>query len=133
MPARLEKQLLQAVVSVLAITPVLTGLAGIVMGPAFLHVPRPWPSDLDSHFRFLSGIFLVIGLAWWSCVPAIETKTARFRFLALLTFSGGLARLLSLVVAGTPSAGHVAGLAVELVAVPLLVMWQHRIAGRGAW
>jgi len=123
-----EKKLLQAIVSVLAITPVLVGLAGIVIGPAFLHVERPWPVDLDSHFRFLSGIFLAIGIAWLTCVPAIETRTARFRFLALLTFCGGLARLVSLILAGAPSTGHLAGLSVELVAVPLLVMWQERIA-----
>lgn len=123
-----EKRFLQAIVAVLAITPILVGLAGVIVGPVFLHVRRPWPVDLDSHFRFLSGIFLVIGIAWFTCVPAIEAKTTRFRFLALLTFCGGLARLLSLIASGTPSAGHLAGLSVELIAVPLLVIWQQRIA-----
>ena len=122
------KRLLQMVVAVLALTPVLTGAAGVALGPSFLGAQAPWPADLDSHFRFLSGLFLLLGLAWYSCIPGIETKTGCFRLLAALTFAGGLGRLLSLFVAGTPSAGHMAGLLVELAAVPLLVIWQARVA-----
>ena len=60
-------------------------------------------------------------------MPGIEHKTARFRLLSALVVAGGLARLLSLAVTGTPSAGHLAGLGLELVVVPLLVLWQSRI------
>lgn len=126
------KRLLQAVVAVLALTPVLAGAAGVVLGPSFLGLQAPWPADLDSHFRFLSALFLLLGCAWYSCIPAIEVKTARFRLLAALTFAGGLGRLWSLIVVGTPSTGHIAGLAVELAAVPLLVLWQAQIAEKGA-
>ena len=124
----IEKRVLQVIVAVLATTPVAVGIAGAALGPSFLGVTKPWPVDLDSHFRFLSGLFIVIGLAWWSCIPRIESKTERFRLLALATFAGGLARLASLVIAGAPSAGHLAGLCVELLAVPILTLWQARIA-----
>lgn len=127
-----ERRLLQAVVAVLAMTPVVFGVLGIAIGPRFLHATAPWPVDLDSHLRFLSGVFLIVGLGWYSCLPAIETKTERFRMLAAATFAGGLARLISLLIAGLPSMGHVAGLCVELVAVPLLTLWQARIANRHA-
>ncbi|QPC85816.1 DUF4345 domain-containing protein [Mesorhizobium sp. NBSH29] len=123
-----EKRALQAIVSVLAAVPVMAGLAGVVMGPAFLKTPQPWPADLDSHFRFLSGVFLAVGVAWYSCVPHIETRTNRVRLLGAITVSGGAARLVSLVLAGAPSAGHIYGLAAELIAVPLLILWQRRIA-----
>ena len=126
-----EKRALQAVVAVLATTPVVTGLAGVVLGPDFHGHDPPWPADLDSHFRFLSGIFLAVGLFWWSCVPGIERKTGRFRLLAAHTFVGGLARLLSFAVAGAPSAGHLIGLGVELILVPPLTLWQARLAGKG--
>jgi hypothetical protein len=126
------KTALQAVVAVLAATPVLVGLAGMLSGPRFLHLTAPWPVDLDSHFRFLSGFFLAAGIAWYSCIPDIETKTERFRLLAACTFTGGLARLVSLIAAGAPSAGHIAGLCVELLAVPALVWWQARVANKAA-
>jgi hypothetical protein len=119
---------LQAVVAVLALIPTLTGIAGIVLGPDFLRVDPPWPTDLDSHFRFLSGVFLGVGIGFYSCIPRIGRKTGRFRLLAGLTVAGGMARLGSLMLVGLPSGGHLAGLAMELVAVPLLVLWQARIA-----
>lgn len=125
------KRMLQAVVALLALVPTSTGLAGIVLGPDFLRLDPPWPADLDSHFRFLSGVFLGVGLGFYSCIPAIERKGPRFRLLAALVFSGGLARLLSLAMAGAPSAGHLIGLGMELAIVPLLVLWQARVSSPG--
>ncbi|MEZ2333542.1 DUF4345 domain-containing protein [Mesorhizobium sp. RCC_202] len=81
------KTALQLVVAVLAATPVVVGIEGIASGPEFLHTVPPRPIDLDSHFRFLSGLFLAVGIAWYSCVPGIETKTERFRLLAACTFA----------------------------------------------
>lgn len=125
----IEVRALQVVISVLALIPTLAGLAGILLGPAFLRLDPPWPVDLDTHFRFLSGVFLAVGLGFYSTVPAIGTRSERFRLLAALVFCGGLARLLSFAVAGAPSAGHLAGLVMELVVVPLLVLWQARVVG----
>jgi hypothetical protein len=127
-PSAHSRRALQAVVALLALIPTLTGAAGILLGPDFLRLDPPWPADLDSHFRFLSGVFLGVGLGFYSCIPAIETKTERFRLLGGLTMLGGLARLLSLIVAGTPSAGHLVGLGMELVVLPLLLVWQTRLA-----
>ncbi len=129
-----ERRLLQGVIAGLGLVPVGAGAAGVLLGPGFLDLDRPWPVDLDSHFRYLSGLFLAAGLAFWSCVPAVERRGARFRLLGALVVAGGLARLLSLLSAGSPSAGHLAGLLLELAVVPLLLVWQRRIerqAGRG--
>lgn len=122
-----QLRILQGLIAVLALIPIGAGLAGIILGPRFLGVDAPWPTDLDSHLRFLSGVFLVVGLAWWSCVPDIARKGPRLRLLVLMTFVGGLARLFSLAHAGPPSVGHLGGLAMELVVAPLLVVWHARI------
>jgi hypothetical protein len=86
------------------------------------------PADLDSHFRYLSGLLLATGVGFASCIPNIERKTGRFRLLAFLVFVGGLGRLHSLISIGMPGGGNLLGLAMELVAVPLLVLWQARVA-----
>lgn len=122
------RRALQVAVAVLAGVPIAAGAAGVVLGPRFLLVDPPWPADLDSHLRFLSGVFLAVGLAFWSCVPRIESRTGRFRLLCALVFAGGVARLASLGLAGPPSTGHLLGLGMELVVVPLLALWQARVS-----
>jgi hypothetical protein len=128
----MERRLLQLAVALGCVVPLLAGGSGMIEGPAFLSgVGGDVPADLDSHFRYLSGLLFALGLAFASCIPEIERRTGRFRLLALLVFVGGLGRLLGLVSTGVPGSGHVFGLAMELVAVPLLVLWQARIAKSG--
>lgn len=124
-----ERRLLQIAVAIACLVPLGAGGAGVVHGPDFLRgVGADVPVDLDSHFRYLSGIFLGVGLAFAGCVPGIENKGARFRLLGGFVIAGGLARLASLVTVGPPGAGHLFGLAMELGVVPLLMLWQARVA-----
>jgi hypothetical protein len=124
-----ERRLLQAAAGLAVLVPIGAGAWGVIRGAAWLDHGAA-PHDLDSHFRYLSGIFLALGLGFASCIPAIERKGARFRLLGAMVVAGGLARLVSLLAVGAPSPGHVAGLCMELGAVPLLMLWQARVARR---
>jgi hypothetical protein len=129
--AAAERRLLQGAVAIAALVPLTAGTLGMVEGPAMLRgIDAAAPADLQSHFRYLSGLLAGIGLGFASCIPAIERRGARFRLLGLIVVLGGAARLASLLVAGTPGAGHLLGLAIELGAVPLLMLWQARVARR---
>ena len=130
MSALISKRLLQAVVAVLGLVPVAAGAAGVLAGPDFMMAASAWPIDLDSHFRYLSGIFLAIGLMFYASIPGIERKTALFRLAALPVVIGGFARLGSLLAVGTPSNPHVAGLILELGLMPTLLIWQASVAHR---
>jgi hypothetical protein len=121
-----ERKYLQRTVAVLALVPVSAGLFGVLFGPA-LTGDRVSVSA-DSHFRYLSGVLLGVGIVFWSTVPAIEEKTGRFRLLALLVVIGGLARLTGLLLTGIPSLYMLGGLFLELVVTPILTLWQTRIA-----
>ena len=116
--------------AIACLVPLVTGGQSILEGPSFLGHPPVIPTDLDSHFRYISGIFFAVGVAFATCVPGIETKGPRFRLLGALVIAGGLSRLVSLVEVGVPSTGHVFGLAMELGVVPLLLMWQAAFARR---
>ena len=128
----IEKRLLQLVVAIACLLPLVVGGQGIVHGPApFGHLAAV-PIDLDSHFRYISGIFFATGLGFLSCIPSIERKGPRFRLLGGLIVVGGLARLVSLLAVGMPSHGHVLGLGMEIGVVPCLMLWQLSFARRWA-
>jgi hypothetical protein len=125
-----EKRLLQAVMTVTLLLPLTAAVAGVTGGPRFLGHPPVIPIDLDSHFRYISGLFLGMLLLFASCIPAVERKGPRLRLLAFMVFIGGLFRFYSLVAIGMPSLGHRIGLGIELVELPLLLLWQMRVARR---
>lgn len=127
-----EKILLQLAVGVAGLVPVSAGLAGALLGPAFVAAAVPGAIDLDSHLRYLSGLLLAIGIGFWSTVPAIERKGRRFRLLTALVVCGGLARLVSLLMVGVPGPYMLGGLVMELVVTPSLAAWQARIGARFA-
>ncbi|MFD1788032.1 DUF4345 domain-containing protein [Sphingomonas floccifaciens] len=125
-----EKRALQVAVALVLLLPFTAAIAGVVGGPKFLGKPPVIPTDLDSHFRYVSGLFLAMLLAYVSCIPRIERKTERLRLLGFLTVVGGLARLWSLVKVGVPSTGHQVGLVIELGIAPAILLWQTRVAHR---
>lgn len=126
-----ERRLLQAVAAAACLVPILAGGSGVLRGAAMIRgVGAGAPIDLDSHFRYLSGLLLGLGVAFAACVPAIERRTLLFRTLGLVVVLGGLGRLLALTEGGLPGPGHLFGLAMELGALPLLLLWQARVARR---
>ena len=127
-----EREALQRVVAVAAIIPVASGLFGILFGLGGVGGDSLSQISADSHFRYLSGLLMGIGILFWSCVPAIEAKSRLFRFLTLVVVLGGLARLLGLYLTGLPSAVMLGALAMELVVTPLLCLWQMRVAAKAA-
>ena len=128
MNAKLEKRLLQGATAVACIVPLAAGGQGVVESAAMIgDVERPLPIDLDSHFRYLSGLLVGIGIGFLACIKNIERKGSAYRLLAMIVVVGGLARLLSAVQFGLPGGGHRFGLIMELLVVPALALWQFRI------
>jgi Domain of unknown function (DUF4345) len=132
-----SKRLLQIAVALASLVPIAAGGAGVLLGPAMIAGAGVATGvgmgerDLDSHFRYLSGLLLGIGLAYASGIPGIERRRARFLLLGGIVVVGGLGRLWSLLAMGTPSAGMLGALAMELAITPLLTLWQFRVS-RGA-
>ncbi|HEY8615266.1 DUF4345 domain-containing protein [Phenylobacterium sp.] len=116
--ARLERRLLQAAVAAGGVVPVWAGGAGAL---GLL-------SDSE-HFRYLSGLLLGVGLAFWWTLPTIERRGAVFRVLAAIVVLGGLARLLAVIQHG-PSPGDGLPLVMELAVTPLLALWREGVERR---
>jgi hypothetical protein len=124
----IEKQALQIAVALGSLVPIMAGIASVLVGPRMLESVVIASGDLDSHFRYLSGLLLGIGMGYASTIPRIETHGRRFRLLTGIVLVGGLGRLLSLAVIGIPSPSMVAALVMELLVTPALAFWQWRVA-----
>ena len=120
---------LQLAVGIGSLVPILAGGAGMWWGPEFIRgSPVPVPPDLDSHLRYLSGLLFGIGIGFLTCIPRIHLKGARFQLLGAIVLVGGVGRALSLWDIGPPGFGHRFALGMELGTMPLLMLWQWRIA-----
>lgn len=125
----LERRMLQVTVGVLALLPITVGFLGVTEGLGGLSGNAQGLAMLDSHFRYLSGILLAIGLSFLGTTPAIEAEGVRFRVLSGLVITGGLGRLYS-APPDMPPATIAVGLVMELVVTPALALWRERVETR---
>jgi hypothetical protein len=125
-----ERRLLQAAVAAAALVPVLAGLSGVNGGLAAFDPHALTSLTGDSHVRYLSGLLLAVGLAFWSTLPAIEARGASFRLLTALVLVGGLARLYAAERQGWPGAVMTGGLMMELAVAPGLALWRESFERR---
>lgn len=127
-----ERRALQAAIVVFGFVPVLAGGAGAfgALDAAGIGGDASAASRISaqSHLRYLSGLLLGIGLAFWAAVPRIEAHGRRVRLLAAIVVLGGLARLSGLALDGVPAAPMLFALVMELVVTPTIATWQGRVA-----
>jgi hypothetical protein len=131
----MSKKILQVVLAVLGLIPILTGALDLVLGAGSLNVDGALLSSevvnnivLDSQIRFLGSIWLGFGIILYWMLFSIEKQTILFRLVAGSIFLGGIGRLTSALLLGLPPIELVAATVLELVGMPLLVLWQSLIS-----
>ena len=124
------KRLLQVTTALLGLVPLLTGIITMlgVHDPLYSAAGIPALPVLDSNLRFFGGVWLGLGIAILWLVPRIETETVLFRAIWSAIFLGGVGRLLSIPLVGTPPIPFVGFTALELIGAPLFIYWQHSVA-----
>ncbi len=118
-----ETLLLQIAVSAAAIVPVAAGLVGVIQGAPAATV------SFDSHFRYLSGLLLGLGLVYWSQAPSLGRRSPLLGALTAVVVVGGACRLYALAARGDPGVMGLA-LIMELVVTPALYLWHLSLVGR---
>ena len=124
--ANRERRALQALVAVASLVPILGGAAGVALGPRM--VGAAFGSMADSHFRYLSGLLLAIGVTYLSLVKHIEREGQRLFMLTAIVVTGGCARAFGMLAAGDRGPGVAAALVMELIVAPAVFVWQGRVA-----
>jgi hypothetical protein len=120
----MSRKLLQVSIFILTLLPLVFGLLGLAGGIARFSPGAPNISaDLDSQYRFLSGLYLGIAVLGWWLIPRIEKEATIFRILCAAIFTGGIGRILSWFALGEPGGRFQIVLIAELL-FPLLSVWQ---------
>ena len=82
---------------------------------------------VDNQYRFGFGVFFAQGLILLFFLINIEKYALLLRFAVLSLFIGGLGRLSNIVEYGVIDSQVVAPTVLELVVIPLLIIWHMRI------
>lgn len=131
----------RAAIRALALIALLTGTVDVVLGlqaqqsiGAALEEGYGDPL-LNSQIRYLGAVWFGFGALLWHCLGDLARHAAILRGALLIVFLGGLGRLASVLQFGFPASavGHgfvVFAIVIELIAMPLLLIWQHRLLDR---
>ena len=122
----MERKLLQFTFALAGLVLVGFGFAGIFFGADFLDLSGN--VVMDSYIRFLKGMLLAIGLIYWSAIPDIERHGERIALVTFILVLGAVPRLMVVIGHGVPTIGILISLAGELIAAPLLWLWQRHVA-----
>lgn len=122
----------------LAPVPVLVGLLHLLLGLRAdvllgASLPAATLADpvLDSQNRFYGVSFMAYGVLLYLCATDIRKYAPVFVTLIGFLFLGGVGRLVSVTLHGMPSPPVAALAAIELVGMPLLLLWFSRLMPKG--
>lgn len=129
---KMEKRALQAILGVLSLVPLIGLAIGFTAGTSYFQTKGggALPVDLDNQFRYLCGVYTIVTFGIWYSLPRIEesTPTVVLRLIGAGIFVGAIGRIISMVHHGMPNdKAMIAGVVLEAVIVPLLLLWHARI------
>lgn len=131
----MSRRALQIVTGLLGLATVALGGVQLVFGvrsPLYAAANLPAFPILDSNLRFFGGMALGLGLILLWILPTIERQIALFRAVWVCAMLGGIGRLVSVAIVGSPSHLLVGFTVLEVVGAPVLMYWQYRIAASAA-
>jgi hypothetical protein len=85
-------------------------------------------ANVDSAYRYTHALWFTAAPVLWSALPRVERETKLLRVVSGAVVLGGLGRLAAWRSTGRPHPVLVGATALELIGIPALMAWQHRVA-----
>ena len=122
----MHRSLLLWLLAGMGFIPVGTGLVSILLGPDLSPGGEALNASLDSEYRFLSVVWLSVGvILWWSLLEPAR-RAAVTRTILVVCALGGLGRILPAVEQGLPHPVFVMAWVLELAVLPFVIWWHAR-------
>jgi hypothetical protein len=125
---RSSARALKALFYVAGTVATVAGLDTVIRGVRSVPRQRPGNPSIESELRFYAAFYTAYGLAVLGVAPRADRDTSAVRALSGALFVAGLARAGGWIAAGRPHPLQRFLLGIELVAPPLIVAWQARLA-----
>jgi hypothetical protein len=114
---------LQLTLAVLSMIPISVGIMGIVLGTSRWLPANVITPEFDSHYRYIAGYYVSLGMLGLWIIPRIEKHRSLFRIICASVFMGGIGRVAAILQVGLPGSMAIFFTAFELC-FPLLLFWQ---------
>jgi Domain of unknown function (DUF4345) len=121
------KRGLQVTIAILSLAPLSIGMLGIVLGTSRWLPANMITPDFDSHYRYIAGYFVSLGLLGLWMIPRIERHTGLFLVICASVFMGAIGRVASILQVGLPGPMAIFLTIFELC-FPLLLLWQAKVS-----
>ncbi len=109
---------------------VVAGTLTVVLGIESVVGAGDASASLDSELRFYAAWYVLAGILLLRTVRRVESEALIIRLVFATLFVTGLARVISIVVVGTPHVFALVLLALELVLPTVVIPWQAMVARR---
>jgi hypothetical protein len=123
----LMKRGLQLTLAVLSMIPIAVGIMGIALGTSRWLPADAITPEFDSHYRYIAGYYVSLGMLTLWIIPRIEKHRSLFRIICASVFIGGIGRVASIVQVGLPGSLAIFFTAFELC-FPLFLFWQAKLS-----
>lgn len=124
-------------IRIFCLVPFATGLADLVfyarvfeaLGLTFPGTVMGDPA-LNSQIGFWGAIWFGMGLLLWKCTNDLERQQDWFYLLCGILFLSGVGRAVATIKFGFPPTPLTAAMAIELIGMPLAVLWHRAVRHR---
>lgn len=119
---------LQAVLTILGLVAVVFGALTVFTGGAGVVDGGEVSASVDSELRFYAAWYAAAGVMMLRAVPRVESAGSTIRALCAVLILAACARVISIIVIGTPHPVFLVLMLVEFAISVMIVPWQAAVA-----